>query len=147
MPSKSNIVLSPDNQKVVEFNNPTPKYGKLELEIINADSEVNYVQVIVQIKAEDIEYLSYDLQSNNNFKTIIIEDKKEKKEKDSKDSDKDTLIIIIAGAILVVIAIILVFIIFKCKKKNKDLLEKVNKVSFSVEDRKDNENEDLLLNK
>ena len=145
MPSNSNIVITPGDHKVKEFYNPSPKEdSNLILEFNNTDSKISYIQVVVQIKEkEEVDLLSYDLE--NNFTVIFIEEEEETPNK-NKDDDKDELIVIIIGAFLVVVAAVLVFLIFKFKKKNKDLLEKVNMVSFS-EDRRDGENEDLLLTK
>ena len=141
MPDKATIVITPGEQKVKEFYNPIPQDGKLTFEITNANSKISYIQVVAQIKEkEEVDYLSYDLQ--NNFNIINMDNIKEN---DSDDDDNDTLIILIIGGVLVVIAVILVFLICKYKRKNKDLLEKVNKVSFSSDRQNDNENEDLLL--
>ena len=143
MPDKATIVITPGEQKVKEFYNPIPQDGKLTFEITNANSKISYIQVVAQIKEkEEVDYLSYDLQ--NNFNIINMDNIKEN---DSDDDDNDTLIILIIGGVLVVIAVILVFLICKYKRKNKDLLEKVNKVSFSSDRQNDNENEDLLLYK
>lgn len=144
IPKISNIAMNPENQEVYEFYNPTPKNDKLILEINNASSEVNYIQVIAQIKEEEmVDFLSYDLKIMNTTKSPNDENYEDD---DSSDSDNTAIILLIIGSVLVVLAVILIFLIMKCKKKNKDLLEKVNKVSFSVE-RNNNANEDLLLNK
>ena len=142
IPKNPNIAMKPENQEVHEFYNPLPQNDKLIFEINNVTLEVNYIQVIVQIKEkEEVDFLSYDLYTFN-----ITKSSKGQEEEDDSSGIDTAKILIIIGTGLIVLVVILVFLIFKLQKKNKDLLEKVNKVSFSVE-RTNNENEDLLLNK
>ena len=148
-PSNPYVSIKIGIQNVKEFYNPTPKEKKLSFNVTDASYRANYIQVIVQIREkEDVECLSYDLQDN--FTEINPpDDKNNNKNKDNKinNNNKTLLIVgIVVGSILVIIIIVLVVVILIFNNKNKDLLEKVNKVSFA-----DNEgrggDDDLLLSK
>ena len=119
-------------QNVKEFYNKMPNSkGDLFLEIKNITSDVLYFQVIAQIKdKENVEYLSYDLV---NFADQIRRE----------GSNRAFLIVaLIVGIILLLLIIGLIITIVIFNNKNKDLLSKVNQVSFSDEDRA---NDSLLV--
>ena len=142
MPKKSDVSMKLSKQNVKEYYNPGIKDGKINLEINNITKDVKYIQVIVQIKNNECtEYLSYDL-----FQLSTEKEEYEKKDNDDDDDNKTTFIIfIIIGSIFLIMIIILIFVIMVFNNKNKDLLDQVNKISFSQEKNKDDD--DLLLGK
>jgi len=117
-------------QNVKEFYSPKVQNGKIKLEINNS-SQANYIQVIAQVKnKEAVEYLSYDLS-------------KDLKPDSGFMGGKGLIILVIIGSLLLVIVIALVIVIILFNNKNKDLLDKVNKVSFAEGETDD----DLLINR
>ena len=132
VPKKPDLSLKMRRQNVKEFYNKMPNSkGDLFLEIKNITSDVLYFQVIAQIKdKENVEYLSYDLV---NFADQIRRE----------GSNRAFLIVaLIVGIILLLLIIGLIITIVIFNNKNKDLLSKVNQVSFSDEDRA---NDSLLV--
>ena len=121
--SKADFSLNFDKKYVVEYCNPKvdEQNNKLYLNIsVPEEVEFNYIQVIAQIsKEEKLEYLSYDLY--------------DLKKKDSSKQKKQTIVFIILGTVLFIIILILVIIIIIYHHKHKDLLDKVTKVSFSLD--------------
>ena len=112
-------------QNVKEFYSPKVENGKIKLEINNSP-QAEYIQVIAQIKnKEAVEYLSYDLSA-----TL-------KKESSLMEGTKGVIILVVIGALLLVIVIALIIVIIVFNNKNKDLLDKVNKVSFSEGEKDD----------
>ena len=100
---------------------------------IDKSKEISYVEVILQIKHNEVlEYLSYDLTD-----TFEVE-----KEKESKVA---LIICIVIGSVLLIVVAVLIVVIIIFNNKNKDLLEKVNKVSFAENDQRGDD--DLLLSK
>ena len=140
MPNSSHVSMRIGIQNVKEFYNPKPNGNTLTFEVTNAAYKTNYIQVVVQIKEkEDVEYLSYDLQ--NKYKQKNTPHQNQSKEKNT------TLLVvgIVVGVVLVIIIVALVVVILIFNNKNKDLLEKVNKVSFADNDQRGDD--DLLLSK
>ena len=141
MPKKSDVSMKLSKQNVKEYYNPGIKDGKINLEINNITKDVKYIQVIVQIKNNECtEYLSYDL-----FQLSTEKEEYEKEEEDDDDNKTTFIIFIIIGSIFLIMIIILIFVIMVFNNKNKDLLDQVNKISFSQEKNKDDD--DLLLGK
>ena len=140
-PKKANLALKPVKQTIKEFYNPEQSGEMLTFEIykVNKTKIIKYVEVILQIKYNDsLEYLSYEVVDKFDFV--------DKRSKTSKDKNQATLIaFIVIGAILFIIVVILIILILRFNHKNKDLLEKVNKISFAENDQKDND--DILLSK
>ena len=129
-PNNSFVSMKCGIQNVKEFYKRNYKDKSLTLEIFNSTIAANYIQVIVQIKEkENVEYLSYDIATK--FK---------------EKSNKGGIIAgIVVGAVLVVVIVVLIIVIFIFNNKNKDLLDKVNKVSFA--DNEQRGDDDLLLSK
>ena len=148
IPNKSHVSMKIGIQNVKEYYKPEKEKNseKLSFKITEALMHVKYIQVIVQIKdKEDVVFLSYDL-CKNFTETNSPPDPNEKKKKDDDDDDDDNLALKIGipiGAVLFIIIIVLVIVILIFNNKNKDLLEKVNKVSFTEQRGED----DLLLSK
>jgi hypothetical protein len=121
--------ISPRSQRtmvVKEFYNPKAVKDNLEFSITEARRLYDYVQVIAQIKNKDtIEYLSYDIY-NIARNTSTTPGK-------SPTNNGFVLVSIIVGVLLVGVVIALVVVIIAYQKKNQDLLEKVNQVSFQKE--------------
>ena len=139
MPKSSHVSMRIGIQNVKEFYNPEPQGNTLTFKVTDAAYKTNYIQVVVQIREkEDVEYLSYDLQNKY----------KETNPQSSNNGNKNTTLLvvgIIVGVILVIIIVALVIVILIFNNKNKDLLEKVNKVSFADNDQRGDD--DLLLSK
>ena len=135
-----------NNQYIKEYYNPNPINGELVFEIFNITQNLKYIQVIVQIiNKNSIEYLSYDIYKLN--ESNKSNESNESNETVSNNTKNYTLLIIgiIVGSFILVIVIIMIIIIVLINKKNKFLMEQVNKISFANEE--DNKNEDLLLGK
>jgi len=136
MPKKACLSLQfNDNQYIKEYYNPTidEKKKRLLFDFMDIPDSLEYIQIIAKIKdKEKIEYLSYDVnissseinRENNNNKYLIL------------------IIIIISFLFIIIIVLIIVVILF-CNK-NKGLLDKVNKISFSLDigNEHDNENKE-----
>ena len=145
VPSKSSIIISqiPGEQNIKEFYNPISVNKNLTLGIYDSLYKASYIQVTVQIKNEEkIEFISYDLQ--NKFEEINAP--KDDDDDDDDDNDGPLIAAIIIGSILLVIVVVLIIVIYIFNNKNRDLLEKVNKVSFA-DDQRTGDYEDLLLSK
>ena len=124
-PKNPDITLKGNTQNVKEFYNPkaNSNNGLLTLEITNLKNKISFIQVIVQIQTkEKVDYLSYDYQSS--FSIM-------QKESDDKGLEKWEIITIIIGVASFIIIFILIVIIIIFNNKNKNLMEKVNKVCHS----------------
>ena len=133
-PKSPDVSIKVNDQVVKEYYNPQVKDNKLQLLVVNVTKSVNYVQVIAQIRdQEKVEYLSYQLSDDNLDVT-------------SKKTENKTalIIVIIIGAILFAVVVVLVIVIIMFNNKNKDLLTKVNQVSFAENADKGDDN-DLLV--
>ena len=131
IPNKSDISMKINKQIVKEFYNPNPYKGELIFEIYNITQSVKYIQVIVQILDKySVEYLSYEIFKIDELKNQLKYDK------------ILIIIVIIMGSIIFILIIILIIIIILIGKKNKKLIDEVNKISFIDSDRK---GENLLL--
>ena len=121
--------ISPRSQwtmVVKEFYNPKAVKDNVELSITEAKRLYDYVQVIAQIKNKDtIEYLSYDIYN-------IARNTSTKSGK-SPTNNAFVLVSIIVGVLLIGVVVALVIVIITYQRKNQDLLEKVNQVSFQKE--------------
>ena len=131
-PKKACIVLKPNEHSIKEYYDPKLKKGEelLTFEVFKVDNskEIKYIEVIVQIKkGEKIEYLSYDLndafelQEKNNVILIIL---------------------IILSSLIFIIILTLIIIIIIYKRKNKNLLEEVERTSFIDNDKKNDKKKD-----
>ena len=129
-PKKPDLSIRDGNyQNVKEFYNPKVENGKIKLEITNSP-RADYIQVIAQIKNKEVvEYLSYDLSQDL------------KKDSGLLGGTKGIIILVVIGSLLLIIVIALIIVIIVFNNKNKDLLDKVNKVSFAEGEKDD----DLLI--
>ena len=135
-PKNADISMKSESQNVKEYYNPKVSNNRLELSIVNITKNINYIQVIAQIRDKDIiEYLSYDLVQ---IKEI------EKKEANDNKSDTTTLAIFIGiGSLLFIVVVVLVIVIIIFNNKNKDLLNQVNSISFAQD--RNNNDQNLLI--
>ena len=132
-PKNPDVSLKVDSQVVKEYYNPKSENGKLELSVVKVTKDVNYIQVIAQIRDKEVvEYLSYDLSEE-----LETDSNKNKENKIA------LIVVIVVGILLFIVVVVLVIIIIIFNNKNKDLLDKVNKVSFADAGDKDDDN-DLL---
>lgn len=143
MPKKANIAIKPVKQIIKEFYDPVLNNGEKELTFqiydVNA-KDIKYVEVILQVRHEELlEYLSYNI-----AKDINIENTKRKQNK-SNDNNTPIIVCSIIGGFLLIIVIVLIVVIIIFNNKNKDLLDKVNKVSFADNEKRGED--DLLLSK
>ncbi len=138
-PKNADISMKSDSQNVKEYYSPKVTKDKLELSIVNITKNINYIQVIAQIRDKEIiEYLSYDLIE---IKEI---EKKQETSNDNKNESTTTLVVfIVIGSLLFVVVVVLVIVIIIFNNKNKDLLNQVNTISFAQGRNTDDQN--LLL--
>lgn len=125
--SKSDLSLRFDKAEyILEYNNPEidPDKNKLVFNYNNIPDSIEYIQIIAQIVDEEvIEYLSYDIKP---LKEIGKEDKNKEK--------KYLIIAISIGSVFAIITITLIVITIIVKCKNKGLIDKVTKISFTLEE-------------
>ena len=136
-PKSCDVSIKEDSQVVKEYYNPTYVNNKLSLLVVKITKSVTYVQVIAQIRDQEaVEYLSYELYDDL--------DPESTKNKDNKTA---LIVVIVVGILLFIVVIVLVIIIIIFNSKNKDLLDKVNKVSFADAGagNNDNDNDNDLL--
>ena len=138
-PKNADISMKSESQNVKEYYSPKVTNNKLELSIVNITKNINYIQVIAQIRDKEIiEYLSYDLIE---IKEI---EKKQETSNDNKNESTTTLVVfIVIGSLLFVVVVVLVIVIIIFNNKNKDLLNQVNSISFAQGRNTDDQN--LLL--
>ena len=134
VPKQSITIDTCDKQLFKEFKDPIPNNGKIIFEFNNVAIVPTYFKVIAQIYNNGInEFISY---KNYEYKeSDFIYDDSNKDIKDNKDDSRKYIILIIILVIFFLIIIGLIIALFIFKRKNKNLLEEVNKTSFV-----DNEN-------
>lgn len=114
------------NQYYLEYNNPeVNENNMLTFYLDNVTDSVKYIQVIAQIKdkqKERIEYLSYDIYYGE--------------EDDDDDDEKIKKLLILGisfGSFILLVVIILSIIVISYHLKNKNIVDKINKISFSLD--------------
>ena len=125
--------ISPLNETafVKEFYNPKVVNNQIDLSITNVRPVYGYAQVIAQIKnKERVDYLSYDI-----FDLSVFNKNKGGQSNTTGTGTNKTFVAvaIVVGVLLVLIVIALVVVVLVYQKKNKDLLIKVQTVSFQQE--------------
>ena len=121
-PNTPDVSMKVDDQVVKEFYNPKATNNKLNLKIVNITKTANYVQIIAQIRdKEAVEYLSYQL--TEELDPTAVSSKK--------DNKTALIVVIIVGAILFAVVVVLIIVIIIFNNKNKDLMVKVNQISFA----------------
>ena len=121
---KDTIAMSESKGKYMQITNLTYNQNEkteISLEIDN-NRNISYIKVMARLNLYDekIFYLYKPAEPGNT-----------KKDEPEKEKNNTLLYVSIAvGGTLFVVALILVVFIFIYKKKNKDLVEQVNKISF-----------------
>ena len=152
MPYRSYVSLKPVEQKSNEYENPLADLSNDKLIFKIPNVEVNnkeYVQVIIQIKSDDIiEYISYDLQNSweedqpipgTDTDSPPTENNDDKNNDDDDDDDDTALIVVVSciGGVIIILVAVLSLFVFTYGKKTKNLLDQVNNVSFKADKDKD----------
>ena len=140
------IAISESNGTYLHaFNVSTPEGSKVYLNLKNVDKELACIKILAKGTSNAVNiYSLYDVVSVNNYKCV------EPKANPSDNRRRGRRGAVTIGAVfliallvvLVVGAIIIVVFVFFFNQKNKDLMEKVNTISFSDED----QNKNLLAN-
>ena len=137
---KKTISLGEEEEKLLvkEFNNPSPVNGQLVLEFKNVEINPRFAQVIAQVYDNGInEFLSYEIyefpkEEEKKSDDITPSDNNSDDNEDDDDNDKKYIIaIVVISVVLVVIIVGLIIALTFFKKANKNLLNEVNKISFS----------------
>ena len=145
---------------VVKHENITNTDNKISIKVNDVDKGYHYAQVIAQIRdGPIIEYFSYQPYMNPDSKNRQEKPEPGRTDESGKNNteedDDSTAIYVVVGIsiALLVIVVVLVIIIMTFNSKNKDLMTKVNNISFVDKDNEpksinDNEdaNSDLLMN-
>ena len=143
------IAFTENSPTVVQAYNPSGDGIIMKYDNFDDNDDLAYIEIIAQIKdGPIIEYVAYNPVIEIKSEKIDNDDKpiEKKDEDDDDDDDKKIIIAVVAsiGSAILIILIALVFIIFIYNRKTKDLLQQVNKISFSDTEAKD-KNENLLL--
>ena len=133
------IAFNEYSSTVVQVYNPTENEIILEKDNVYRE-DFCYAEIIAQIKdGPIIEYVAYD-------PFYLSDDYNE--EDDDDDDDDDKILIIVASSIggaILIIVIALIVVVMLYNRKTKDLLEKVNKISFADGDDRKDKNNNLLV--
>ena len=127
------IAISEATGRVMQINNPDYEKGKvISFTLENVKERVSYIKVMAKInnKAEK-EFLLYN--------PVIVSDSG-----DDNGDDTTYVIVIVFCSIFAVVVVILIVVVLYNRKKNKNFLTQVNKISFVDNNDKSN-NENLLL--
>ena len=149
--SFNNIALIQSKSITAEFdsNNIIPENNKINLSIvgINSQRDFSFIQVIAHINDQSInEYVAYNTvtyipKNNSNSDT--------NKEQEKSNKTKLIIAVSVVGGVFLAVVIVLIVVIVKFNKKNKDLLNQVNSISFVDERNTINEDENtnnLIIN-
>ena len=143
--SFNNIAVIQSTAITAEFkgNDLEPEDDKVNLYIEGINSDFAYVQVIAHINEDSInEYIAYD--------NITHQAQNKTSPSSTKSNNNKTSLIIaisVVGGVFLAVLIILIVVIVRFNKKNKDLLNQVNSISF-VDERNtmnDDENTNNLI--
>ena len=114
--TQSIVLLEGQKEFVKEFKNVAPNNNKINLELNDVEGMPTYIQVVAHIYDKSInEFLSYkyyELPQN---------------ELDEESSNIALIVIIIIIIVLIIIILVVVIFIIK-RKKNKDLINDINKI-------------------
>ena len=145
----NNIALIQSKSITAEFDgkNLIPVNNKINLNVlgINAERNFSFIQVIAHINDQSInEYVAYN-------SVIYVPKIYTNTTKEEEKSSKKSVIIAVSvvGGVFLAVVIVLIVVIVKFNKKNKDLLNQVNAISFVDERNTMNEDENtnnLIIN-
>ena len=123
IPKQSIAIIGEENLKIKEFKNPSMINGKLEFNFNDIDDIYTYVHVMAKIidkeKNEFLSYKYYELPKEKPNNNTPVE-----------SGNSYAIIFIIISIVLFIIIITLIILLYKSNKKNKNLLEEVNKTNF-----------------
>jgi hypothetical protein len=124
--NKNSIALCESTQSTVMVKDPKEEDITLNLQfIIPADQAIRYTQLIAQVNDGPInEYYSYGFKDDYGFSNL------------AKSTSSFVIAIIAISIILFVIIVILIILVFVFSARNKNLMDKVNAVSFVDPDEK-----------
>ena len=126
IPKQSIAIIEEENIKIKEFKNPSMINGKLEFNFNDIEDIYTYVHVMAKITdKEKNEFLSYKYYELPKEKPNITP---------SESGNSYAIIFIIISIVLLLIIITLIILLYKSNKKNKNLLEEVNKTNFNVKE-------------
>ena len=115
IPQQSIVIIEEENKIMKEYKNPSIKNNKLEFEFKNIENYQSYIHIVAIISDQsNHEFLSYkyfELPNQN------------------KSKDNKFIIVLIISILLFIIIIGLIIALFRFRKKNKNLLDEVNKIS------------------
>ena len=135
------IAISEIQSSVIKVKNPNEKEITMKMEEINNIKDYAYIGVIAQIiDGSNIEYVVYE--------PINLKEKEDEEveEEDEEDDDNTKLAIVIVLIIIffLIIFSVLVIVLFY-NYKNRNLLSKVNAISFAENEGKERKEDNLLL--
>jgi hypothetical protein len=141
------IAISESNGTYLQaFNVSTPEGSKVYLNLKNVDKEVACIKVLAKGTSNTVNiYSLYDVVSVNKYQCVeqkASEGTGRRNRRRGGGANIGLVILVSILVTLVVAAIIIVVFVFFFNQKNKDLMEKVNTISFSDED----QNKNLLAN-
>ena len=124
--NKNSIALCESTQSTVMVKDPKEEDITLNLQfIIPADQAIRYTQLIAQVNDGPInEYYSYGFKDDYGFSNL------------AKSTSSFVIAIIAISIILFVIIVILIILVYVFSARNKNLMDKVNAVSFADPDEK-----------
>jgi len=161
------IAFSESNGTYVQINNPNFEKNKNVSFDINIDKNVSYIKIMARVILYDqkLFYLykpvnvtgenrpNPDKKTDDTSDDISDDNNKGKSDNPNENDDSDKTILYVCigiGSVLFIGALGLIAFIFLCYKKNKDLSDQVNKISFVQSGAEVNKQEkmdgNLLLN-
>ena len=137
------IAISESLGRNMIIKNPSYEDNKnLSFTLENIKEDINYIKVTAKVNKDNQKiFLSY-------YPALVSEIKYDETDNSSNDDDDKTGIYIVIGIVsfIFIVALTLGIIVFWYRHKNKDLLQKVNKISFvGNNDDNDGKDDNLLI--
>ena len=128
------IAISEIQSSVIKVKNPIENEITMKMEEINNIKDYSYIGIIAKIiDGSNIEYVVYE---PINFK--------EKEDEEDDDNTKLALVIVLIILFFLIIFSVIVFVLVY-NYKNRNLLSKVNAISFAENEGKERKEDNLLL--
>ena len=144
------IAVSESPGKYIQINNPEYNNKDQIIFELNVSQEISYIKIMAKVNQEAQKYFylykPFDIEKDPFDNDDDDDNNKPPDNKDSKKDDSTLIIGLSVGGVLVVIVIILVVFIILYHRKNKDLLNQVNKISFAESGVKEKVDSNLLIN-
>ena len=144
------IAISESPGKYIQINNPEYNNKDQIIFELNVSQEISYIKIMAKVNQEAQKYFylykPFDIEKDPFDNDDDDNNNKPSDNKDSKKDDSTLIIGLSVGGVLVVIVIILVVFIILYHRKNKDLLNQVNKISFAESGVKEKVDSNLLIN-